>query len=45
MPEIELRNTVRDLELRGMITDNDSNPTVWNLRELGVAIAKFVAES
>ncbi len=42
IPEIELRNAVRDLELRGIITDNDSNPTVWELRELGVAISDLL---
>lgn len=38
VPEIELRNAVRDLELRGIITDNNTEPTVWELRELGQAI-------
>ena len=42
VPEIELRNAVRDLELRGMIIDNETEPTVWKLRELGVAIAKTI---
>ena len=41
IPEIELRNSVRDLELRGIITDNNSEPTVWELRELGKAIANI----
>lgn len=40
VPELELRNAVRDLELRGMIIDNGNEPTVWELRELGLAIAK-----
>lgn len=40
VPEIELRNAVRDLELRGMIIDNEIEPTVWKLRELGLAVAK-----
>lgn len=38
IPEVELRNAVRDMELRGIITDNNSEPTVWELRELGKAI-------
>ena len=42
IPELELRNAVRDLELRGIIIDNGSEPTIWNLRELGVTIAKFI---
>ena len=42
IPEIELRNTVRDLELRGIIEDNGKEPTIWNLRELGVAISEFI---
>lgn len=42
VPEIELRNAVRDLELRGMITDNGTEPTVWKLRELGVVVAKAI---
>ena len=42
VPELELRNAVRDLELRGMIADNGSEPTIWTLRELGVAIAKTI---
>lgn len=41
VPEIELRNAVRDLELRGMIIDNGKEPTVWKLRELGLSIAKI----
>lgn len=41
VPEIELRNSVRDLELRGMIIDNGEEPTVWQLRELGLSIAKL----
>lgn len=42
VPEIELRNAVRDLELRGMIIDNETEPTVWKLRELGLAVAKAI---
>ena len=42
VPELELRNAVRDLELRGIIADNGKEPTVWNLRELGVALAKTI---
>ena len=42
VPELELRNAVRDLELRGMIMDNGEEPTVWNLRELGFAVAKAI---
>ncbi len=42
MPEIELRNAVRDLELRGMIIDNGAEPTVWRLRELGLSVAKAI---
>ena len=42
VPEIELRNAVRDLELRGMIIDNGVEPTVWKLRELGLAVAKSI---
>lgn len=42
VPELELRNAVRDLELRGMIVDNGKEPTVWNLRELGTAVAKII---
>lgn len=41
IPEVELRNAVRDLELRGMIIDNGTEPTVWQLRELGLSIAKL----
>ena len=41
VPEIELRNSVRDLELRGMIIDNGKEPTIWELRELGISIAKL----
>lgn len=41
IPEWELRNAVRDLELRGIITDNDTNPTIWYLRELGEALLKI----
>ena len=40
VPEIELRNAVRDLELRGMIIDNGAEPTIWRLRELGRVLAK-----
>lgn len=39
--EIELRNSVRDLELRGMIIDNGEEPTIWRLRELGISIGRF----
>lgn len=42
VPELELRNAVRDLELRGMIVDNGSEPTIWAIRELGTAIAKTI---
>lgn len=42
VPELELRNAVRDLELRGMIIDNGKEPTIWELRELGLAVAKAV---
>lgn len=42
VPELELRNAVRDLELRGMIMDNGEEPTIWILRELGIAIAKTI---
>ena len=42
VPELELRNAVRDLELRGMIIDDGTEPTVWVLRELGLAIAKAI---
>lgn len=42
VPELELRNAVRDLELRGMLIDNDKEPTVWKLRELGIAVAKSI---
>lgn len=42
VPEIELRYTVRDLELRGMIIDNGKEPTIWSLRELGFAVAKAI---
>lgn len=44
VPEMELRNAVRDLELRGMIIDNGTEPTIWSLRELGLAIAKMIEE-
>ena len=40
--ELELRNAVRDLELRGMIADNGREPIIWNLRELGIAVAKSI---
>lgn len=43
--EIELRYTVRDLELRGMIKDNDDVPLIWQLRELGMSIAKMYHET
>lgn len=42
VPELELRNAVRDLELRGMIIDNGVEPTVWELRELGIAVVKAI---
>lgn len=42
VPELELRNAVRDLELRGMIVDNGSEPTIWTLRELGIAVANTI---
>lgn len=42
VPEMELRNAVRDLELRGMIIDDGIEPTVWELRELGLAIARTI---
>lgn len=42
LPELELRNAVRDLELRGIIIDDGTEPTVWNLRELGLAIVKAI---
>lgn len=42
VPELELRNAVRDLELRGMIIDNGEEPTVWKLRELGMAVARAI---
>lgn len=42
VPEMELRNAVRDLELRGMIIDNGIEPAVWELRELGLAIARTI---
>ena len=45
VPEIELRNAVRDLELRGIITDNNSYPTVWELRELGKAIYSIILDA
>lgn len=38
VPEFELRNAVRDLELRGMILDNGVEPTIWKLRELGIIL-------
>lgn len=41
IPEMELRNAVRDLELRGMIIDNGEEPTIWKMRELGKAIAEL----
>lgn len=44
VPELELRNAVRDLELRGMIVDNGKEPTVWHLRELGLAVAKTIVD-
>lgn len=42
VPELELRNAVRDLELRGMIVDNGKEPTIWNIRELGIAVVKTI---
>lgn len=42
IPELELRNAVRDLELRGMIADNGKEPTIWSLRELGIAVVKTI---
>lgn len=42
VPELELRNAVRDLELRGMIIDNGVEPIVWELRELGIAVVKAI---
>lgn len=42
IPELELRNAVRNLELRGIIEDNGSEPTIWHLRELGKAIAEYI---
>lgn len=42
VPELELRNAVRDLELRGMIIDDGTEPTIWELRELGLAVAKAI---
>lgn len=42
VPELELRNAVRDLELRGIIADNGKEPTIWSLRELGVVLAKTI---
>ena len=42
VPEMELRNAVRDLELRGMIIDDGTEPTIWELRELGLAVAKAI---
>lgn len=42
IPEVELRNAVRDLELKGMIIDNGKEPTIWELRELGYAIAEIL---
>ncbi len=41
IPEWELRNAVRDLELRGIITDNDTYPTIWFLRELGQVLLQI----
>jgi len=41
IPEIELRNVVRDLELRGMIKDTQAYPIKWELRELGSSIINF----
>lgn len=44
VPEVELRNAVRDLELRGIIIDNNAEPTVWELRELGESIYAVINE-
>lgn len=42
IPEIELRNVVRELELRGMIKDMRKHPIEWRLRELGHSLVSFV---
>lgn len=42
VPEFELRNAVRDLELRGMIVDDGNEPTVWHIRELGIVLGKTI---
>lgn len=44
VPEMELRNAVRDLELRGMIIDDGTEPTNWRLRELGLVMAKMLED-
>lgn len=44
IPEIELRSVVRDLELKGMIKDKGGTPLVWELRELGTTLIKFLTE-
>ncbi|MDR1002885.1 MAG: hypothetical protein LBL82_06435 [Oscillospiraceae bacterium] len=41
IPEIELRSTVRMLELKGMIRDCEKIPIEWSLRELGKAVVEF----
>lgn len=41
IPEIELRNVVRDLEARGMIKDLEVHPIKWKLRELGEVIVSY----
>lgn len=40
--EIELRGIVRTLELKGMIRDLERIPIVWELREMGRAVAEFI---
>lgn len=42
IPEVELRGVVRSLEARGMIKDTKVRPVVWELRELGKAVAQHV---
>jgi len=41
IPEVELRSVVRDLELRGMIKDNQTHPIEWRLRTLGKAVLEL----
>jgi hypothetical protein len=43
VPEVELRGVVRSLEARGMIKDITHEPMTWSLRELGKAVADYVA--